>query len=560
MSKLIDLPLLASLQNLEIDSASLSNPQKTKNRTRRPKMLGAVLIYSPRGELIVSKFYKNTLKRTVTDIFRIQVINSLDNRSPILTLGSTTFHYVKNKHDVWLVTVNRNNIDSAMVWEFLNSLNILLSVFGIDREEPLKEKFWIVLESLGVMLSEVGFILNTELNSVVSAVSAVPVRQLSAVTTEFDHSRSSMKFRGSTHGNGNGGNNAIDSSKGAVNHDPKKNSTMLSSGYGIPKLLKRASSTLGSQRRVSLPRSSTFTHGFGNIASLRQKNELVFTVNEKISILVSKDGAILKAFVDGAIDLDTHMVAINGKTVVCQFGLNDKTGREYEYEADDYDYEDDEDTIVSGISTKNVVTLEDCKFHECVDINKFQRDHVVQFTPVDGTIELMKYHVRDNLRLPFNVTPLVRVVSGNDNSLSLSSSPAAIDYQINLKSLFPSTLSARDVTLRIPVPPGTIDCKLSVSNGHCKFVPEENCMLWRFNKFNGSTENTLSAITVTTRDTTVQSLQHWSRPPISLQFELLMFNASGLAINYFKLLNSADTKTAKWIKYVLKAGSYEIRY
>ena len=527
-------------------------------------MLGAVLIYSPRGELIVSKFYKNTLKRTVTDIFRIQVINSLDVRSPILTLGSTTFHYVKNKHDVWLVTVNRNNIDSAMVWEFLNSLSILLSVFGIDREEPLKEKFWVVLESLGLMLSEVGFILNTELNSVVNAVSAVPVRQLSAVTAEFNHSR---KFKGSITTNNGSNSNAIDSSTttGTANHirggnhDLRKNSIMLSSGHRIPKLLKRASSTLGSQKRVSLPRSSTFTHGFSNIASLRQKNELVFTVNERISILVSKSGAILKAFVDGAIDLDTHMV--NDKPMMCQFGLNDtftKTGGEYSFD-DDFD----NDSVVSGTNTKTVVTLEDCKFHECVDINKFQRDHVVQFTPVDGTIELMKYHVRDNLRLPFNVTPIVRVVSNNDDNSPSPSLTPAIDYQINLKSLFPSTLSARDVILRIPVPPGTIDCKLSVSNGHCKFVPEENCMLWRFNKFNGSTENTLSAITVTTRDTTLQSLQHWSRPPISLQFELLMFSASGLAINYFKLLNSrtdTDTKTAKWIKYALKAGSYEIRY
>ena len=153
-----------------------------------------------------------------------------------------------------------------------------------------------------------------------------------------------------------------------------------------------------------------------NTASLRQKNELVFTVNERISILVSKSGAILKAFVDGAIDLDTHMV--NDKPMMCQFGLNDtftKTGGKYSFD-DDFD----NDSVVSGTNTKTVVTLEDCKFHECVDINKFQRDHVVQFTPVDGTIELMKYHVRDNLRLPFNVTPIVRVVSNNDDNSLLS--------------------------------------------------------------------------------------------------------------------------------------------
>lgn len=166
-------------------------------------------------------------------------------------------------------------------------------------------------------------------------------------------------------------------------------------------------------------------------------------------------------------------------------------------------------------------------------------------------MELMKYHVRDNINLPFKVTPIV-THSTRDNE---------IDYRITLKSLFPGKLSAKDVVLHIPVPPSTVDCKISVSNGHCKFVPEENAMIWRFNKYNGLTENTLSAVTVSTSDTTQLNLQQWTRPPISLEFEVMMFSNSGLVVRYFTI-SGKDSKhrAVKWIKYISKAGSYEVRY
>ena len=52
---------------------------------------------------------------------------------------------------------------------------------------------------------------------------------------------------------------------------------------------------------------------------VHKKNEVILHVNERINILVSKDGSVLKAYVDGSIDLETHLSG----TPICQFGLND---------------------------------------------------------------------------------------------------------------------------------------------------------------------------------------------------------------------------------------------
>jgi len=44
----------------------------------------------------------------IADIFRIQVISNPQVRSPILTLGSTTFSHVKHEN-IYLVAVTKSN-------------------------------------------------------------------------------------------------------------------------------------------------------------------------------------------------------------------------------------------------------------------------------------------------------------------------------------------------------------------------------------------------------------------------------------------------------------------
>ncbi|KAJ2391814.1 clathrin associated protein complex medium subunit [Coemansia sp. RSA 2559] len=51
----------------------------------------------------------------------------------------------------------------------------------------------------------------------------------------------------------------------------------------------------------------------------------------------------------------------------------------------------------------------------------------------------------------------------------------------------------------------------------------------------------------------------WVRPPISLDFQVLMFTASGLLVRFLKVFEKANYQSVKWVRYMTKAGSYEIR-
>lgn len=482
-------------------------------------MISAILVFSSRGELIVFKTLKSSLKKSISDIFRVQVINNLDVRSPILTLGSTTFHHIRSSgsDSLWLVAVSRSNANSGAIWEYLYKLNAIMEVYGLTKEETLKENFMVCYEILDTTLEVGGIPVDTELNSVVSKMSVKPPKQISAGLMERPDLLTMSSLNLQSHGSS-------------------------TSTLSMPKFLTRNNRSMSQDLGSNYPSNLSWrAHGIKY-----KKNEVLLNVNEKISILVSRDGSILKSYVDGTIDLTTHLSGMP----ICQFGLNDSLSVDFE---DDLVVDGEDFTNKKAIpkAAAGRVMLEDCKFHQCVSLDKFNQDRVIKFVPPDGSMELMKYCVRDNLNLPFKVTPIVTGV-GRGNTL---------EYRVTLKSLFPSKLSAKDVSLRIPVPPGTVDCKINVSNGRCKFAPEESAMIWKFSKYTGLTENTLSAVTVASRDTTQLTLQQWPRPPMSLDFEIMMFSNSGLVVRYFKVSDKDERyRTAKWIKYISKSGSYEIRY
>ena len=67
----------------------------------------------------------------------------------------------------------------------------------------------------------------------------------------------------------------------------------------------------------------------------------------------------------------------------------------------------------SGSSSKsrNAIALDDCTFHQCVKLSKFESERAISFIPPDGEFELMRYRTTKDISLPFRVIPLVREIS-----------------------------------------------------------------------------------------------------------------------------------------------------
>lgn len=54
--------------------------------------------------------------------------------------------------------------------------------------------------------------------------------------------------------------------------------------------------------------------------------------------------------------------------------------------------------------------------------------------------------------------------------------------------------------------------------------------------------------------------QVWSRPPIQVDFSVVMFTASGLLVRFLKVFEKSNYSSVKWVRYMTKAnGTYQIR-
>lgn len=54
--------------------------------------------------------------------------------------------------------------------------------------------------------------------------------------------------------------------------------------------------------------------------------------------------------------------------------------------------------------------------------------------------------------------------------------------------------------------------------------------------------------------------QAWARPPIDVDFQVLMFTASGMIVRFLKVFEQNNYHSIKWVRYLTKAsGTYQIR-
>lgn len=74
----------------------------------------------------------------------------------------------------------------------------------------------------------------------------------------------------------------------------------------------------------------------------------------------------------------------------CKFGINDKIVMDAKGKGGTGGLSvtgGGEDPARSG---KPVVVIDDCQFHQCVKLSKFETEHSISFIPPDGEFELMR--------------------------------------------------------------------------------------------------------------------------------------------------------------------------
>lgn len=267
---------------------------------------------------------------------------------------------------------------------------------------------------------------------------------------------------------------------------------------------------------------------------VHKTNEVFLDVLESVNLLLSTTGTVLRNDVTGQV----VMKAVLSGMPECKLGLNDKLVLDKDAGG--------RSAAAAGAKKKaSGVELDDVQFHRCVQLGKFDADRTITFVPPDGEFELMRYRITDNVNLPFRVIPVIEE-QGKSRVV------------INIKAIanFSNQLCATNVSFKIPVPLNTAKVAIKVGMGSAKYVPEQNALVWRVRKFPGGTEVVLNGELELIQSTKGKA---WVRPPISADFQVPMFTASGLHVRSLKVFERNNYQTTKWVRYQTRAGSYQIR-
>lgn len=440
-------------------------------------------MYNHKGEVLISRVFRDSITRSTVDAFRVNVIHARHAvRSPVTNIARTSYFHTR-RSNVWIVAATRQNVNAALVFEFLNKMvSVLESYFGNISEESVKNNFVLIYELLDEIL-DYGYPQKTDSGILKTYITQQGIRGQSTeeqkqitsqVTGQISWRRENIKYR---------------------------------------------------------------------------KNELFLDVLESVNLLMSQQGQVLSSHVSGKVMMKSYLSGMPE----CKFGMNDKLVVEKQAKPSTPEAASLEQQLAKrqGSNTRAGIAIDDCTFHQCVKLSKFESERSISFIPPDGEYELMRYRTTKDITLPFRIIPLVRETSRTH-----------MEIKIVLKSLFRSTLSSQKVEVCIPTPPNTSGVKLITVKGKAKYKTGENAIVWRIRQMQGMRETQLTAEIELLPTSEVAKQKQAARPPISMNFEV-PFACSGLKVRYLKVfepkLNYSDHDVVKWVRYISKSGLYETR-
>eukprot|EP00057_Strongylocentrotus_purpuratus_P029821 XP_779923.2 PREDICTED: AP-2 complex subunit mu [Strongylocentrotus purpuratus] len=349
-------------------------------------MLGGLFIYNHKGEVLISRVFRDDIGRNAVDAFRVNVIHARQQvRSPVTNMARTSFFHIK-RGNIWVAAVTKQNVNAPMVFEFLAKLmEVMTSYFGKVTEDNIKNNFVLIYELLDEIL-DYGYPQNTD--------------------------------------------------------------TGMLKTYIIQQGIKSSSK----EEQAQITNQVTGQIGWRREGIKYRRNELFLDVLENVNLLMSPQGQVLSAHVAGRVVMKSYLSGMPE----CKFGMNDKITLDKQGKGDD------------PAKSKSSIAIDDCTFHQCVKLSKFESERSISFIPPDGEFELMKYRTTKDISLPFRVIPLVREVGRTK-----------MEVKVVLKSNFKPTILGQKIEVRIPTPLNTSGVQVICMKGKAKYKSSENAIVWK---------------------------------------------------------------------------------
>jgi AP-4 complex subunit mu-1 len=314
----------------------------------------------------------------------------------------------------------------------------------------------------------------------------------------------------------------------------------VEAGRGSSSLISRGKTVASSavQKPISLSTSSA-----------SGKNEIFVDILERLTILFNSNGYVLNSTIDGCIQMKSYLSGNPG----LRLALN-------------------EDLVVgkeNAIGYAGVV-LDDCNFHECVNLDDFDATKTLAMIPPDGEFVVMNYRITSEFRPPFRIFPVLE-----------ETSPYKVELVLKVRGDFPEAQHGINVTIRFPVPKtsatvtpelsSNISSAMGIANGvrgapvtasssgqAVEYLGKDHEVVWSIKKFQGQQEFTLRTRITLSAPSTATIRKEVG--PISLSFEIPNYNVSGLQVKYLRIAEThKGYKPQRWVRYVSTSSSYVCR-
>jgi len=272
-----------------------------------------------------------------------------------------------------------------------------------------------------------------------------------------------------------------------------------------------------------------------------KKNEVYLDVIEKLNLLVSSNGTVLRSEIIGALKMKCFLSGMPE----LKLGVNDKVQMDSKMRAQDMDRGDEEDKKRRASKVK-AVDMEDIRFHQCVRLARFENDRTISFCPPGGEFDLMVY------RLNTQVRPLIWIEAQVDASGS------RVEYTIKAKSHFKRRSTANNVEIIVPVPADADSPGFRHNIGKVEYIPEQNAIVWKIKQFQGHKDYIMRAH-FGLPSVSADEEPAWKKEPIRVKFEIPYFTVSGIQVRYLKITEKSGYKANPWVRYITQNGDYQIR-
>jgi AP-2 complex subunit mu-1 len=112
-------------------------------------MISGLFFVNQKGEVLISRFYRDDVSRQAVDAFRLEVIVAKNVGVPVVHLDNSSFMYTR-QGDVYIVAVTKSNSNCTLVFQFLYKLVEVFKAYfgGAFEENSVRENFVLIYELL----------------------------------------------------------------------------------------------------------------------------------------------------------------------------------------------------------------------------------------------------------------------------------------------------------------------------------------------------------------------------------------------------------------------------